>query len=738
MRSRQTRPPAVTLACLTPYLPPMPSPDPTPPLSPPGPTMAPIPDSSGDARALPGGHRLDAYQLQGTVAATSTSVTYFATDLNLGVSTTLTEYFPVALAWRDAAGLVGPTETRYASAYHRGLAAFVDEARALAQCDHSSLVRVARLWQAGGTAYRVMQRHRKGRSLLDVRRSMTSPPDEASLLALMDGLLGALDAFHRAGHVHGGLHPANILLLEDDRPLLLSPDWAGRKLAAEFAGSAVIDARQPGFAPWEQLAAPLKPLPGAWVDLYALSEVVRFCISGEMPPPASKRRLGAAGEPTADMVRRLFGDALNWRYRNRLLRTLDVATSGSPQDRPDVAQFREWLVNGPPNPDRTSRAKDRAKATAAHTHAPGRADTTREGRVGASAGPHTDQPTAPPAPHEPEVQKPAAHEPAAHGTAAQEDSNAFLTPEFFERLKQAASGDDSETAAAAQPAPPAPDGVRAATPSPAVARQQQVDVATEPRDRLDPVMADWSAPNCAPPREAARLAPRPIQAAHHPRRTALLAVAAASIVVMAGLVAWWQLRQPYLQADRSISAQDNSGGDHVVKESPSTTTADTTAREPATDAALARADSALNGAGSGASAAAPTRPTRDTAPAAQGAPNRNAAAFPLPDEPTAAGPQPNSPHAANGRTKPANTDNPGRTAAARASGTGTSLRAPVSPLPSPDGASTRSPADESTPRGACGTRTLFALYRCMQTQCAQKHWQRHPQCERLKATDDVE
>lgn len=44
----------------------------------------------------------------------------------------------------------------------------------------------------------------------------------------------------------------------------------------------------------------------------------------------------------------------------------------------------------------------------------------------------------------------------------------------------------------------------------------------------------------------------------------------------------------------------------------------------------------------------------------------------------------------------------------------------------------------TSPRQECGARTEFSLYRCMQQKCSLAKWRRHPQCERLEATDSVE
>ncbi|QPF72339.1 hypothetical protein G8A07_04925 [Roseateles sp. DAIF2] len=360
-------------------------------------------------QVLPDGHRLDGYQLHGLLATSGSSLSYLATDLELGLAVTVMEYFPAALARRGTAGQVGAAEPAQAEAYAQGLQAFAEEARALARCQHPSLLPVQRLWHAQGTAYRISPYLDDAQPLLALRREMPGPPDEVALLALLDGLLGALAAFHRGGHLHGGVQPANILLLADDRPLLLGPDWAAAALARAATGSALTEA-QAAFAPREQAALPPGSAPGAALDLYALSEVVKFCIGGELPAPAATRRLGAQGESAQALVRRRFGQDPRVRFAAPLLRTLDAASSARPQDRPaDIAQFRAWLGSGPP----------------------------ADGHEAA----------APPAP----------------AILSEADVNAFLTPEFLAKLAQANTEEDEKTAP--PPEPPPIDRLLAAQPA---------------------------------------------------------------------------------------------------------------------------------------------------------------------------------------------------------------------------------------------------------------------------------
>jgi non-specific serine/threonine protein kinase len=287
------------------------------------------------AWAWPQRHWLGAIELQEVAACSACGIVYRAWDHGLAVPVAVKEYLPAQLAARAADGRVAPLTIENAAAFERGLQAFVDEARKLAQCDQPVLVRMLHLLQAHGTAYRVMPWY-AGRSLLEVRRDMAGPMNEASLRALIDNLLGGLEAFHRVGGVHGGLHPAQILLLADDRAVLLGPAAAHRALAGESAQAAIDQA----FAPFEQTAPSLAAPQGPWTDFYALAQVARYCITGMMPPPMGP----ATVEPLAATVQRLFFDVPSVRYSDTLLRTLDAALSPDIAKRPQsVARFRERL-----------------------------------------------------------------------------------------------------------------------------------------------------------------------------------------------------------------------------------------------------------------------------------------------------------------------------------------------------------------------------------------------------------
>ena len=301
------------------------------------------------APALPPGTRLGNFEIQREIARSASTVVYLATDLALDLPVAIQEFSPARFVQRDAAQQLHAVDPAHGGVVGRGLRAFIDEARMLAHCDHASLVRVVQLFEANGTAYRVMP-FCEGQRLLDLRRNMRSAPDEASLRGLLDGLLGALEAIHRSGHVHGGVTPANILLLADDRSLLLGPGAAGREIASDLVGS-LMAGLEPSFgAPGstDDATADANQPPTAGGDLYALAAVIRFCITGELPAAAVVQR---EREPLAVAIAKCFEPAVRPRYSAALLSTLDAAMSSAAQDRPhSAARFRDWLDNGPPQP----------------------------------------------------------------------------------------------------------------------------------------------------------------------------------------------------------------------------------------------------------------------------------------------------------------------------------------------------------------------------------------------------
>jgi hypothetical protein len=231
-------------------------------------------------------------------------------------------------------------EANHEHGFQHGRQAFLEEAKALARCGRACLMRVLRVLECHGTVYKVMP-HCPGTTLLELRQTMAAASTQGLLRTWLDGLLGALALWHEAGRVHGAVSPGNILMLSDDRPVLLDSDAVHVAILSERTRS-MIAALEPCFAPQEQCEpAPERPL-GPWTDLYALAATLRFCVSGQLPGTFAQRPRGAcfssAGrhQPSAGEAVGAFGPDC-WA-------ALDSCLAESGKDRPQsVAQLTRLL-----------------------------------------------------------------------------------------------------------------------------------------------------------------------------------------------------------------------------------------------------------------------------------------------------------------------------------------------------------------------------------------------------------
>ena len=282
---------------------------------------------------LPVGTRLAEFEVLGLIGIGGFSFVYLAHDHSLGRRVALKEYMPQALAARAEGAKVSARSARHAETFEAGRRSFVNEARLLAQFDHPSLVKVYRFWEANGTAYMVMP-HYTGSTLKATLEQLHAPPDEAWLLRLLAPLLNALEVVHHAQVFHRDISPDNIMLLADDRPVLLD-FGAARHVIANMSQALTVIVKS-GYAPIEQYAEVPDMKQGAWTDLYALAAVVYFAITRTTPMPAVGRVMGDKLEPLA---RKATG-----RYSEAFLRAIDSALAVTPSDRPQsVSEMRQLL-----------------------------------------------------------------------------------------------------------------------------------------------------------------------------------------------------------------------------------------------------------------------------------------------------------------------------------------------------------------------------------------------------------
>lgn len=642
--------------------------------------------------ALAPGTRLEGYVIERVIGASGFGFVYLALDPAEARRVAIKEYLPDTLAVRDEDGMqVLVRADSHIEAFERGREAFIEEANLLARCEHPSLLHVIRSWQSKGTAYRVMPYY-PGNSLLTLREAMDAPPDEASLRALLDGLMGALETLHESGVIHREVAPWNILLLPDDTPILLDFNAARRAMVGHRA-RALMSLLTPTFAPIELTDPSIERPIGPWTDIHALGAVIKYCISAEMP-----RVMTAASpcEPLATLVRRLQADFPKLHYSPSFLTAIDAALALNPEDRPQsVAALRKRLDDHPAAlVQQGDEALETGEFPAAQGHAPEPQDEPTPKPFDAkppASGDASEKPkteAAPPA--DADAPPASSREPFLSVLSSSTHSNA--------RRFEPATNDSAFTTPSVPPA-----ALETATP-------QSQDFAARSDDRW--VRLDFATRS------------------RRKRRRAL----AAGVVLMigaAGTAAWW------LDQQRNAS-ETQSAFEQALKrdlginpaERPATREA---AMAPEQLASPRPASIVQPVPASQAAAALPAEPTHAVVSVNPG----NAAN--TPGEPSVTPPVAVLPPAESTVTpaRPLSklTPLPHAATATKQANVATSSAGTESAMPARNGPAV--PKSAASPREACGDRTEFSLYRCMKTQCAQAQWVQHPSCKRLRARDEV-
>jgi hypothetical protein len=153
--------------------------------------------------------------------------------------------------------------------------------------------------------------------------------NERSLWNILRPIAEGLERAHRVGVLHRDIKPPNILINEDNRPVLI--DFGSARFEAAEATSTTVTFHTPPYAAIEQYVRTYPQ--GPWTDVYALGVVMYECVTGEKPPEVLERLHAGLGKPLA---------AGKWPgYSKRFLQTVDAAMVVKPDERPQ--SISDWL-----------------------------------------------------------------------------------------------------------------------------------------------------------------------------------------------------------------------------------------------------------------------------------------------------------------------------------------------------------------------------------------------------------
>jgi serine/threonine protein kinase len=335
-----------------------------------GAASAPSFKSDHDA-ILPLGTYLGEFEITDLVGQGGFGIVYLAWDHSLERRVALKEYMPSALATRSDGMTVQVKAARHQETFEAGLRSFVNEAKLLAQFDHPSMVKVYRFWEANSTAYMVMPFY-EGDTLKEMLASMSTPPDEAWLTAMLVPLTEALEVLHNQQCYHRDIAPDNIILVKGSGKPLLLDFGAARRVIGDLTQALTVILKA-GYAPVEQYAEVPGMRQGPWTDVYALAAVVYYCIHGKTPPASVGRLVNDGYVP---LVQSAAG-----KYSERFLAAVDKALTVKPDERTQsMAEFRADLGVGagyvPPTVMPAPHGeKDAARASKANSKTSNKAQT---------------------------------------------------------------------------------------------------------------------------------------------------------------------------------------------------------------------------------------------------------------------------------------------------------------------------------------------------------------------------
>ncbi len=232
--------------------------------------------------ALAVGTVLDGRYLVGAVQTmTGEGASYIAMDETTGRKVILREYLPSTLCSRKKNGAVAVRENCQ-HIFEDYLSDFLEISRAVSRLsDVQAIAPVLDIFEANNTAYAVYE-YVAGRTFGElIERAKRLTWDEAKPLFMP--LVSALAEAHSIGLVHFGINPDNVIITREGNLILTGFAIPDSRMAETDLRPELCD----GFSALEQYSADGKK--GKWTDVYSLSALMLFALTGKCPPPATAR-----------------------------------------------------------------------------------------------------------------------------------------------------------------------------------------------------------------------------------------------------------------------------------------------------------------------------------------------------------------------------------------------------------------------------------------------------------------
>ena len=214
-------------------------------------------------------------------------ITYEGWDETLQMRVAVKEYFLRAFVTRhqrESKDITIPGGESM-TAFEKGKAAFLNEARTLAQFQQDpNIISVTNFFEENRTAYIVME-FLDGQDLKDLLAERGTLSFRETL-DLLQPIMKSLSILHEHGLIHRDISPSNIRILPNGTAKLM--DFGASREIDTVSDASRSICLKPGYSPEEQYRS--RGALGPWTDVYALSATMYHMLVG-FPPDDSLQRI---------------------------------------------------------------------------------------------------------------------------------------------------------------------------------------------------------------------------------------------------------------------------------------------------------------------------------------------------------------------------------------------------------------------------------------------------------------
>ena len=273
------------------------------------------------------------YELMKFLGKGGFGITYLGRHILLNKYVAIKEYFPKDNFRRESNG----TQVSYSdkSVARRNIEKFLKEAKTMAELNHEGVVKVNDVFEENNTAYYVMD-YIEGKSLAE-----QLPIAQEQALAYIKQAAEALQYVHTKGILHLDIKPANIMINQSGKAVLIDFGISKHYDSEGKGTSSSTQGYSSGYSPIEQMTpGGLKQFTPP-TDIYALGATLYKIISGTTPPTSTDLADEETLSRPENMSREVFG------FINKCMQQ---KRKDRPQTMSEVLGLIEALSGEKPNP----------------------------------------------------------------------------------------------------------------------------------------------------------------------------------------------------------------------------------------------------------------------------------------------------------------------------------------------------------------------------------------------------